>query len=170
MSQVENRNPERFQINPIELAVTAAIGGVFLYSLMQLIYSDSTAATSSALVAMKARPTSEGRHPLSAANSPLLTLAVECKPAMESSTTASKVRLQGDLCGVKSPDEGIRLNTATIINTSNQFSATVFAQNDSNHFSTDFIPLAPGANKIHLEFSYSGGIRPFSQDVVITRN
>ncbi len=171
MSKVENPNQKRFQINPIEVLIASALGVVFVHSLYQLLYETPSGPTSTALVAMKAKPTSEGRSIASSITSPtLLNLELDCSKSIESVTQATKARIQGELCGIKPSLEGGKLNSASVTNTSNQFVATVFAQNDSTHFSTDYVPLMPGQNKIHVEFSYSGGIKTYSQDLIITKN
>ncbi len=170
MSKAESTKKSRFYINPIEVLIASTLGGVLIHSLYQLLYQDPAGPASTALVSMKAKPTSEGRKLASAKASPLLNLELNCEKGVESATEASKARLQGQLCGLKMTDEGMRLASATITNTSNEFIATVFAQNDSNRFSTDYIPLAPGENKIRVEFSYSGGGKPFFQDVLIKKN
>jgi hypothetical protein len=170
MAKVEKRNQNKFRINPIEIIIASTLGAVFVQSLYQILYQGPIDPNSSALVPMKAKPTSEGRTTASAHASPLINIQMDCAKGPDSNTQASKARIQGELCGMKSAEEGIKLNSATVTNASNQFVATVFAQNDSNQFSTDYIPLLPGPNKIHVEFSFSGGVKPYSQDLTIIKN
>ena len=106
---------------------------------------------------------------LSSAHSPLTQFEVDCHKGLESSTQANRARIQGELCGLQVPSDGAKLTSANITNLSNQFTATVFAQNDSRRFSTDYIPLKAGENKIRVEFAYSGGMKPFTQDLMITK-
>jgi hypothetical protein len=170
MAIIEKSKQNRFKINPIEVLVASTLGVVLVQSLYQLLYQGPIDPSSSALVPMKAKPTSEGRKVASAEPSPLLNVHINCAKGSEAITQASRARIQGELCGRKTSEEGAKLSSATITNASNQFVATIFAQNDSNYFSTDYIPLSQGQNKIHVEFSYIGDSKPYSQDLLITKN
>ncbi len=170
MTLADQNNQKQFRISPIEGLIAGVLSIVFLQSLYQLLYQGPSNLSQSALLPMKAKPTSEGRRAASTEPSPLLNLELDCTKGGESVTQATKARLQGEMCGIKPTTEGIKLNAAVIKNDSNQFMATVFAQNNSRHFSTDYIPLVQGPNKIHVEFEFSGGLKPYSQDLVIIKN
>lgn len=166
MGQVEDFQSKKIRANPIELLILVMISGIFIHSLYQFFY-DQPVVNPSALVPMKANPISEGRSPASTQKN-LLTLELECAPKGEKITSAQKARLSGRLCGNPS-SSGAQLLNASISNLTNQFNATVFAQTDSNQYSTDYIPLAVGKNIIHLEFSF-GSDKKFTQDYTIIKN
>jgi hypothetical protein len=85
----------------------------------------------------------------------------------EMKTSASKVRLNGVLCG----DEGVtggQLVKATVLNNNNRFNATVFTDSNSPQFTTDYIPLADGKNTLKIEFAYRDG-KTSTQEINISK-
>jgi hypothetical protein len=102
----------------------------------------------------------------------------KCQPTGETfETTAAKIRILGPFCGAAAPrqpaadtgdttlvDSG--LSSYKVENLTNRYSATVFNDQAAGKFSTDFIPLEPGANRIMMEFRYrSGKVNPVNLTV-----
>lgn len=90
-------------------------------------------------------------------------------------TSASRIRILGPLCGAPNrspasvngtasatsskPDPG--LVSSTVENATTRFAATVFTDHGTSDFSTDFIPLEKGRNRIVMQFRYkTGKIQP----------
>jgi len=91
-----------------------------------------------------------------------LNLEMDCDTLKDQETTASRVRLVGPYCGTGNDNrapaaEGIRVVKTQIVNSSNQFTATIFTDSSSGKFSTDYIPLNPGKNLIRIDFVYEDG-------------
>ncbi len=81
-------------------------------------------------------------------------------------TKAAKVRILGPFCGavgrqVAATGDSARsdagLTDYKIENVTSRYTATVFSDHASGKFSTDFIPLEPGENKVVMEFRYKSG-------------
>ncbi|MBI3542714.1 MAG: hypothetical protein HY075_05500 [Deltaproteobacteria bacterium] len=77
-------------------------------------------------------------------------------------TSAAKIRILGPFCGnpgrqVASADAETSLVEYKIENVTSHYVATVFSDHGSGKFSTDFIPLEPGPNRVLMEFKYKGG-------------
>lgn len=159
---------KRFKTNPVELVIFLAITGVFMHSVYQLFY-ESPNFRATALAPMHANPLSEGRSPASTSSQSFMNLDVRCENNAERDTSASKVRLNGALCGADASEDSSKLTKTSVVNTANKFNATVFTDTTANKFSTDYIPLNPGRNAIHIEFAYRSG-KIVSQDVVIQKN
>ena len=114
---------------------------------------------------------SAARVPASVQSTPVSIIPYEtkCKVSGEThDTTSNKLRIVGPFCGTI---RGIAANHALISdiqieNTTNHYVATVFIDRDSMKFSTDFIPLDQGINKISMAFHYkSGKVVPVGIDV-----
>ncbi len=157
--------PRRFKINPIELILFSAVGLILARSAYNLFYSE-TGSQFSALVPMASNPTSAGRQ-LSSTSQSFLNINVGCDANPDASTGAARVRLVGPLCGHSSVTD--KLTKTSVINNSNRFAATVFADESLNKFSTDYIPLNIGKNSIRIEFFYEGG-KVASEDLTIVKN
>ncbi len=85
----------------------------------------------------------------------------------EIKTFASKVRLNGTLCGAEGAT-GSQLVKSVVINGANHFNATVFTNSNSPLFTTDYIPLVDGKNSLRIEFSYRDG-RSSAQEMSISK-
>jgi hypothetical protein len=163
----------RYRINPVELLILTTIGGVFLNSVYHLLY-DPREFRQVALQEMAANPISEGRSPASV-TSAFQTTDIPCSSVLERSTSAAKIRLFGSFCsgsegasgnsGILGPTtvsstidfKSDSLVRSAITNETNRFNATIFADESAGKYSTDYIPLAPGKNKVKLEFAYKSG-------------
>lgn len=163
---MEPQTVRRFRSNPIEVLIFFVVGVVFLNSLYNLIY-DQPGFHFAALSPMSANPISERRSPASLAPTNLTTLEVPCDPNSDQNTSSNKVRLIGKICTALTEHTVRTLFKSEITNTSNQFAATVFAGPEK--FSTDYIPLSPGKNSIHMVFSYQDGTVS-SRDVLIIKD
>lgn len=161
------QNVRRYKANPIEIGVLSIITLVFCNSLYNLLYSPGKI-DATALSPMASNPTSEGRHLASVSQGTLnSSVDIQCEMNPQKTVQSSKVRILGPLCGAKNSAEN--LTHAEVINTTNQFHATVFNNTESVKFSTDYIPLVVGPNLVHLEFAYGDG-KKLSQEVMILRN
>jgi hypothetical protein len=162
-------NVKRFRTNPVELAIFSVITLIFFNSVYNLFY-DQQGFHPAALSPMAANPVSEGRSPASVSQS-FVNLDVKCDATPDQDTTATKVRITGNLCGegrVPASD-GSKLVKTEVVNNANKFGATVFTDVNAGKFSTDYIPLNLGKNPIHVEFTYRGG-EVVSQDFNVVKN
>lgn len=107
----------------------------------------------------------------------LVPYETKCQSAGETfETSASKVRILGPFCGAQagrrtagdgnSPDPAI--TEAHIENTTSHYVATVFSDHSTGKFSTDFVPLDQGPNKITMEFRYRNG-KVFPVELTVIR-
>jgi hypothetical protein len=144
------------RLNPVEFVIFGLVATGFGLSGYRLLNEgDSLQLGQSALLTpMSSSPISESRAPASA---PLFSqIAFDCGSRKELSVSASKVRINGPLCGLQGQDPTAP-SKAVIINSTNHFSATVFTDSKKGQFSTDYIPLSPEKNTIQIEFSYENG-------------
>jgi hypothetical protein len=169
----------RYRSNPIELGVFAFVFMILVNSVYHLLYDQPTF-TTPILTRMNSNPISENRTPASIQSgqsiaSNTLTFDFSCNPESEEDpkesaspeTTAAKIRFKGTLCRVGSTST--QLLRASIVNTANQSSATVFSNGSSELFSTDYIPLKRGENLVRFEFSYQGG-KTDTREIKFIRN
>ncbi|MGZ3689470.1 MAG: hypothetical protein ACXVBW_14305, partial [Bdellovibrionota bacterium] len=138
----------RFKTNPVEIVIFSVVSLIFINSLYNLFY-DHQGFHPAALSPMAANPTSEGRAPASVVQKSFKSVDLSCESNPEQDTTATKVRLAGPLCEIDAALDAAKLLRTTIINTANQFNATVFPDVSTGKFSTDYIPLNTGKNPIH---------------------
>ena len=145
------------RLNPVEVLIFAAVAGSFGISAYRLV-NDRDGFEPSILAPMASNPISESRAPASA---PLFgQVDFNCQSHQEVSVSASKIRINGPICGgAAGKGTSQNLMKASIINTANQFTATVFTDAGSGKFSTDYIPLGGEKNTIQLEFTFKGGNR-----------
>ena len=142
------------RLNPIEVLIFTAVAGSFGISAYRLV-NEREGFEPSVLAPMASNPVSESRAP---ASTPLFgQVDFDCQAHQEVSVSASKIRINGPICGSTSKTGMQGLVRASIINTANQFTATVFTDAGSGKFSTDYIPLSSDKNKIQVEFSFKGG-------------
>lgn len=156
----------RFRINPVEAVIFVAVAMVFASSVYHLFNEQAVPMT--ALTPMAANPISEGRQVASSTQA-FLSLNVICDETKETTTSASKVRLSGELCGSGKAKDGPKLLKAQVVNQSSKDAATVFSDTENHKFSTDYIHLIAGRNAIHIEFTYKDG-KSAAQDIVIMKN
>jgi hypothetical protein len=171
-SNVANdREVRRYKINPVEMIILATISGVFLNSIYHLFY-DPNGFQPAALKNMAANPVSEGRSPASISSGAFQSTEINCSGNAELTTSASKIRLLGPICGgteagnaTVSTDPLVR---TVVMNETNKFSATVFTDGNLGKFSTDYIPLNPGKNQLKVEFAYKSG-KTVTQDLAFSK-
>jgi hypothetical protein len=141
------------RLNPVEFIVFGLVATGFGLSGYRLL-NEGEPQQSGLLTPMASNPVSEGRAPASA---PLFSqISFRCDGKQELPVSASKVRINGPLCGLQGHDSGAP-SKATIVNSTNHFSATVFTDSKKGQFSTDYIPLSPEKNTIQIQFSYENG-------------
>ena len=88
------------------------------------------------------------------------TADVGCENGSRFNTPSEHLRLKGKVCGVDATSTAVR-------NTANGFAATVFHQGDSG-FTTDYISLATGENKIVIEQTLESG-QTQTREVTVVR-
>jgi hypothetical protein len=139
---------------------------------MYRLFYDPSGFRLEALAPMHSNPISEGRQ-LASVQDPLLTLNMPCQHAQETLTAANRVRLTGPICRNEEsephPFIGASPVKSSVKNASNHFSATVFFDEDSGKFSTEYIPLVSGENQIEIRFTYKDGEK-LSQNLRIVKN
>jgi len=158
-----------FRINPVELIIFSVVTLMCFNSVYHLFY-DSQGFHPTALSPMEANPTSEGgnRMPASVTKA-FVNLEVGCEPVVSQTIAAAKVRLNGPICGSVPGNDGNQLLKTQVTYGAGKYSATVFTDPTSNKYSTDYIPLAQGANQIHVEFVYAGG-RMVARELTLNKN
>jgi hypothetical protein len=164
---VNSENTRKFKANPIEVAILFVITLIFFNSVYNLFYNHN-GFHPAALIPMTANPVSEGRS-LASVSQNLMTWDIKCDKSLEKDTSSNKIRLNGILCGSDPALGATKLLKANIINSANQYNATVFSDVNENKFSTDYIPLETGKNAIRVEFTYIDG-KSSVQDLSITKN
>src|SRR4051812_6018234 len=123
----ELRQVRRFRANPIEVAFLSVISLIFLNSVYSLIY-DHPGFSALALRPMASQPNSE-RRSLASVNSSLMNYNLDCEKSLPESTSSTRVRIMGPICGSSSgaANEGNLSPKITVKNKTNQNSATVFS-------------------------------------------
>lgn len=85
-------------------------------------------------------------------------------------TTGTKVRITGPYCDAASRRvASLQAIDTRIENVSSRYIATVFNDRSSHRFSTDFIPLESGVNKILIQFLPKGGKAHASQLTIVRK-
>jgi hypothetical protein len=140
-------------LNPVELVIFGLVATSFGFSAYKL-FNQKDGLGSNLLAPMASNPVSENRAP---ASTPLFSqVDFPCEAGKTVAVSASKVRINGPICAING-GEPSALSKASIVNSTNQFSATVFTDTGTGKFSTDYIPLNAERNSIRLEFSYKNG-------------
>lgn len=157
-----SQNVRRFRANPVEVAVFSILTLVFANSVYNLFYERDGFHPKS-LTPMEASPLREGKRTLaSSTSSQLFNLDLPCDRSFNKEMQANRVRLLGTFCDKTQLPS--RLVKTQIVNNTNHFNATVFTDTDNGKYSTDYIPLEPGVNGVHVEFSYLDG-KSFTQEI-----
>ncbi len=82
-------------------------------------------------------------------------VSLKCQPEkLIYDRSVAQIRLSGTPCG----DAKAVFVSSEIVNEANGFSATVFHPTD-NSFTTDYISLSPGSNKIRIMHQFAKGVR-----------
>jgi hypothetical protein len=156
----------KFSINPVETVVFAAVTLIFLHSVYNLFYAhDGFEGT--ALAPMAANPISEGRNLASLPEKFANIKDFKCTEGQERKTSAVKAVIAGELCGSVTGKEKL-LSTKVLNHSNHDLVSTFFAFPAERRFRTDYIPLNPGKNEIHIELVYEGG-KVYSEDLTIIR-
>lgn len=153
MDQSQSQIIRRFRANPIEVAIFGVISLIFMNSIYDLFY-DHDNFHPLALTHMSSNPISEGRAPASLDK--LATVEFQCGTDSDTDlvkdTPANKVRFNGPICGFSPSATGTNGIKVEITNTTNQIVATSFEDAENGKFSTDYVPLNAGDNKIRFDF------------------
>ncbi len=156
------------RLNPVELVIFGVVTLGFVFSAWRLT-QERPDFEGGMLAPMASNPLSETeRDP--AATAPLFAhVSFECESLRETTVSASKIRISGPICGVRKGAEDPEIVTAAVVNSANQFQATVFTDLSAGKFSTDYIPLNSDKNAIRVEFRYKSG-KSTTHDLVILKN
>ncbi len=163
----------RYRTNPFEIVIFVIVSIICIRSIYSLFY-DPQSFRAAALTPASNSPITDGmsRSPAGFASPSFLNLDIKCEAPSNKETTATKVRLTGNLCGIAtsdSKDSSNQMLKAAILNQANKFNATVFTDFNAGKFSTDYIPLNSGENPIKVEFSFRNG-KVFTQEFNVVRN
>lgn len=159
----------------VEVGIFSVVSLIFLNSVYNL-FTDGRLLGSSErkpLVVQapaRSQPGEAGKNPSQDAVAGFVPYETKCQASGEIlETTAAKVRILGPFCGAPigrqiagAPPPGSGSSESTlsdykIENTTSRYTATVFSDHAAGKFSTDFIPLEPGTNKVIMEFRYRNG-------------
>lgn len=179
----------------VEMGIFAVVSLIFLNSVYNL-FTDGKflgGGERRPLAAYKGQPTGPGSEktaePAQAPASPMANTAngntstgfvpyeTKCQSSGEVfETSAAKMRILGPFCGSTgrnlAGDNGAKGNTEVadyrIENSTTHYTATVFSDFSAGKFSTDFIPLEPGPNKVVMEFRYKNG-KVFPVELTVIR-
>ena len=156
----------QFKANPVEILILLLTGIVFVHSSYNLLYLHH-GFHPKVLSKMASEPLTEGRHLASIPS--LVELNVPCQPSFEEKTGASKVKLNGSLCSYsRSGNPSGNKIEAEMINKTNSVQATVFLNETTEHYSTEYFSLVPGANSIRLRIIYPDRTS-FTQEITISK-
>lgn len=174
------------KLNALEMAIFSAVCLVFLNSVYRLFMDGRLMGDPSRTPVAKQETVTQTKSEPVAGFVPYET---KCQPSGEIfETSATKVRILGPFCGaavnnpgrqIAATDDEVASTTAAkpltlqlleykIENTTNHYVATVFSDPGSGKFSTDFVPLESGSNKLVMEFKYKGG-RVFPVELTVIR-
>lgn len=151
---------KRFKVNPVEIAIFGIVTLVFFNSLYSLFHDRPNIAQGffARNKAEAARTPATAGIASTMSNAALGTSTFGCDETVSTQETQHlKLRLNGAICGAKNAEEAAQLSKTSIVNTTNQFRATVFPDLRGQKFTTDYIPLSDGINAIQLDFTYTGG-------------
>jgi hypothetical protein len=168
MTYPASKKTKRFRINPLEVGVFSLVAFILCNSVYSL-FQDDQGFKLAALTPMATGPTSThaNRAPASVSK-PLDSFEAGCGAQIGYETSASKLRIIGQLCG---RPEGAKPHPSLKIklkNLTNQFNATVFTDTPNNKFSTDYIPLDSGKNLIQATFHYGSGNQA-TQEITVNK-
>lgn len=162
---------KRFRVNPIEVAIFAVIGLIFVKSGYSLLYAHE-GLEPVALTATAQDPLApiDGRTPAAQANAKTFSeVKIGCEPTTnDPEVTAKKIRLIGNLCGEAQPSTPQDVKKISVVNTSAKVAATVFTDPANQKFSTDYISLNPGKNTIYVEYEFKDG-KTFAREYNVTK-
>jgi hypothetical protein len=151
-------NKRHWSVNPVEVAIFSAVALIGVNSLYSL-FSNSEGFQAAALSPMSANPVSEGRSPASIGHS-AANIDTNCDDSASNRVSAGKIRLAGPICPEVTDEDksdSIKPQKVEVKNETNNFAATVFIDKESAKYSTDYIPLSAGVNKLSIQFVYPKG-------------
>lgn len=155
MSEVKSRKKplKTFKVNPVELLIFTGVSLVFLNSVYKLFY-DWNIRDPQKLDLIGLQSASEGNRGIASTSTAQKSqFQLVCGEKQDLETTASRVLLLGEICG-RDTSGSRKFKSAQILNTTNNKGTTVYSQMITGRFSSDFIPLEPGANRIVVRFTY----------------
>jgi hypothetical protein len=135
----------KHRFRSVEIAIFCLVSLAFAHSLYGLFKDDGTRKT----------PTRTGTSPLRMpAQVPdrVIPYTTHCKPNERFVTQANRIIISGPYCG--SSDKTLVPTSSNATNLSTGINATILNIPDANQFSTDYILLKDGLNKILIEFEY----------------
>ena len=161
----------------VEVGIFSIVSLVFLNSVYNL-FTDGRLLGSAERKPLAVQPAStQGDGKGTDAVAGFVPYETKCQPSGEVfETSAAKVRILGPFCGSSGrtiAGDGTSkgdpsLTDYRIENSTSRYTATVFSDFAAGKFSTDFIPLEPGPNKVIMEFRYRGG-KVFPVELTIIR-
>ncbi len=154
----------------IEVALLTIIGGAFLNSAQKFMSESDNKSNSSQNIDIKKADYSFAKPVSKEESTNFFQYKTKCLLKGESvTTTAPRIRITGELCGIpkfKRNPSSLMSNTLNkdknnfkIMNESTNYNATVFSDLSKKTFSSDFIPLETGTNKISMLFEYENGTK-----------
>lgn len=149
-------------VSPIEIAIFTAVLGLFAFSSYRFIHESPTLPEGLQSEDTPRQPSSI--HEPNQNTSAFYSLKIDCtSPDLVQDTQASKLRLMGHFCNtsaVGTSTESKPLTTkAYVVNQTTRYTATVFVDNNSGKYSTDYIPLQSGLNEIKVQVVDGAGKR-----------
>lgn len=158
---------KRFRINPVELGVFLIVTLIFANSVYQLFFDWKGYQTKE----ISSAKTDSARSPASITGTQVENIEIGCGHSIRQETLATKVRLNGPLCGIK-PGSETTFDKVEILNQSNKTQAVVFSDVTDGTYLTDYIPLVSGENALTIKLTYNAGKqgpKTVQQDLVIVK-
>ncbi|MFZ9594942.1 MAG: hypothetical protein ACO3A2_02570 [Bdellovibrionia bacterium] len=161
---------KRFKTNPIEVVIVLVVSLIFFNSLYNLIY-EYPSQEALALLPAESPIQSQGSSRLPASTpSAYFDLELDCNKIKTEQTRASKIRITGTICALNSQQ---KIETSSpqisIKNSTNEDTATVFQMETTDKFSTDYISLSDGENRIQMKFQFDS-TRSVSKELIVIKN
>lgn len=161
-----SQRPTRYSINPFEILATLAMLSFVGYSAYQLVIGHGALRPLGAVrerIQAQDQTSANGSRQLASVGG-IQELSCAPQGAQGFEVKGSKVRLAGALCGSQGAADA-PLNP-TIKNASNESKGSVFVDLTSGRFMTDYLALAPGDNRIEIDFPYRDG-RMFKKTITV---
>lgn len=160
-----HQNPKQKSINPFEVLAFVGLLGFLVLSARQLVFSQGELRP---LGQVRDRILNQAQTP-SAQRGIASIAGLQELPCTGSGTTTLEVkstrfRLGGPLCGSQGALDAPM--SPQVRNTSNESKGAVFVDLAAGRFLTDYLVLAPGENRIEVEFPYREG-RVFKKTLTV---
>jgi len=169
MSSSNQNGPK--SINPVEILLFLVVLGFAGNSARRLvnetqIFEPRAESPIAQRNARESAPQDSQRSPASTSSSQFATISISCDQGQRLLTQAKKVRLLGQFCGTESGKNA----EVTVTNSKNEVRATVFKEDKSKKFSTDYIDVDPGDNPITIEFQKNNANSSHRLPITVIRN